>query len=333
MQNHTRFVTGTASLLQQYGDYAPDAARRRAQEYADRRDHETDPVWEVIPENARGLLTTKCRTARIEPTLADVLGGSVTRQVMAADDVERNDVERLMTDASRRRDGLERTSRAGHSGMADGVVPDLTGVSETMLLALHNRAAEAKRADGVLTDPDGLRIYESIVYDFGRHFGNSEGSLAVRAAEIDRVLRQWLENHPDGFVISLGEGLETQARRVDNGRMRWLSVDLPDAIRLREYFIPPTDRFRHLAVNALDRAWMDAVEPSSGLFIVAQGLFMYLDPEAVRRLFVDIAERFPDANMVFDVVPRWFSRLTRWGLRRTPHYRFPPMPWGINRDE
>src|SRR5579883_1518782 len=115
-----------------------------------------------------------------------------------------------------------------------------------MLLALHNRAAEAKRADGVLADPEGLRIYESINYDFGRHFGNSQGALAIRAAEIDRVLRQWLAQCPDGFVVSLGEGLETQARRVDNGRVRWLSVDFSDAIRLRERYIPPTDRFRHL---------------------------------------------------------------------------------------
>jgi O-methyltransferase involved in polyketide biosynthesis len=213
------------------------------------------------------------------------------------------------------------------------LVPDLTGVSETMLLALHNRAVEAKRRDGVLDDPDSVRIYEAIDYDFARHFGHSEGSLAVRAAETDRVLRHWLERHPDGFVVSLGEGLETQARRVDNGRMRWLSVDLPDAIRLRDGFVPPTDRFRHLAASALDRIWMDAVEPSSGVFVVAQGLLMYLEPEAVRRLFVDIAERFPGADMVFDVIPRWFSSLTLWGMQRTPHYRLPPMPWGIDSDE
>jgi len=213
------------------------------------------------------------------------------------------------------------------------LVPNLTGVSETMLLALHNRAVEAKRRDGVLIDPDSVRIYEAIDYDFRLHFGHSEGSLAVRAAETDRVSRQWLARHPEGFVVSLGEGLETQVRRVDNGRMRWLSVDLPEAIRLRECFVPPTDRFRHLAASALDRAWMDAVEPSSGVFIVAQGLFMYLEPEAVRRLFVAIAQRFPGADMVFDVIPRWFSRLTVWGLQRTPHYRLPPMPWGINGDE
>jgi len=213
------------------------------------------------------------------------------------------------------------------------IVPNLAGVPETMLLALHNRAVEAKRRDGVLTDPDSVRIYDAIDYDFTHRFGASEGALAVRAAEIDRVVRQWLERHPDGFVVSLGEGLETQVRRVDNGRMRWLSVDLPEAIRLRECFVPPTNRFRHLAGSALDRGWMDAVEPSSAVFVVAQGLFMYLEPEVVRRLFIAITERFPAVDMAFDVIPRWFSRLTLRGLQRTPHYRLPPMPWGIGLDE
>jgi hypothetical protein len=202
-----------------------------------------------------------------------------------------------------------------------------------MLWALHNRASEAGRRDGVLVDPDSVRIHKAIDYDFAHHFGDPAGSLAVRAATIDRALRQWLEHHPDGFVVSLGEGLETQRRRVDNGRMRWLSVDLPDAMRLRERFLTPTDRFRHSAVSALDPAWMDTVDPSSGVFIVAQGLLMYLEPEAVRRLLAGIADRFPEAEMVFDVVPRWFSRLTLLGFYQTPHYRLPPMPWGLNRDE
>jgi hypothetical protein len=29
-------------------------------------------------------------------------------------------------------------------------------------------------------------------------------------------------------------------------------VDLPDAIRLREHFLVPTHRFRHIAASALD---------------------------------------------------------------------------------
>jgi hypothetical protein len=213
----------------------------------------------------------------------------------------------------------------------DRVSPALAGVSETMLWSLHNRACEAKRADRVLSDPDSITIHAAMDYDFDGHFGEPGGSLAMRAAAIDRVLRRWLETHPDGLIVSLGEGLETQARRVDNGRMRWLSVDLPDAIRLRERFLPETDRFRHLALSALDESWMDAVDASSGVFIVAQGLLMYLDRPSVRRLLSGIAERFPGAELIFDVVPPWFSRLTVMGLQQTPQYRLPPMPWGIGR--
>ena len=166
-----------------------------------------------------------------------------------------------------------------------------------------------------------------------RHFGFPFGSLAARANEIDRALRSWLGRHPEGVVVSLGEGLETQSRRVDNGRMRWLTVDLPDAIRLRERFLAPTPRFRHIAASALDPIWMDAVDPSSGVFIVAQGLLMYLAPERVRQLFASIADRFPGSELVFDTIPRWFSDLTLLGLNQTASYRLPSMPWGINRDE
>jgi O-methyltransferase involved in polyketide biosynthesis len=213
------------------------------------------------------------------------------------------------------------------------IAPRLAGVPETMLWALHNRAAEARRTDGVIVDPDCLHIHGGIDYDFGARFGDPSGSLAVRAAAIDGVLRQWLLLHPDGVVVSLGEGLETQRRRVDNGRMRWLSVDLPEAISLRDHFLPATDRFRHLAVSAADPAWMDAVDPSAGVFIIAQGLLMYLDPERVSRLLCGIADRFPGAEMVFDSIPRWFSDLTLLGVQHTRQYRLPPMPWGINRDE
>jgi hypothetical protein len=53
----------------------------------------------------------------------------------------------------------------------------------------------------------------------------------------------------------------------------------------------------------------------------------------VRRLFIDITERFPAVDMAFDVIRRWFSRLTLGDLQRTPQYPLPPVPWGIDRDE
>jgi O-methyltransferase involved in polyketide biosynthesis len=211
--------------------------------------------------------------------------------------------------------------------------PALAGVPETMLWPLYHRATESRRPDGVLQDPDSVRIMEALDYDFAGHFGVPGGSLAARAAAIDRAVVLWLGQHPDGLVISLGEGLETQSRRVDNGRMRWLSVDLPEAIRLREVFLPPTDRFRHLALSALDPAWMAAADTTAPVFIVAQGLLMYLEPDAVARLLGAMAARLPGAGLVFDTIPPWLSRLTLRGFNQTPRYRLPPMPWGIARDD
>jgi O-methyltransferase involved in polyketide biosynthesis len=127
--------------------------------------------------------------------------------------------------------------------------------------------------------------------------------------------------------------LETQCSRVDNGRMRWLTVDLPDAILLRERFIRPNPRFSHLPASAFSAEWMEHVDSSAGVCIIAQGLLMYFKPEQVRQLFGAVAARFAGAMMVFDTVPRWFSRLTLDGLQQTPHYRLPPMPWGIDQDE
>jgi O-methyltransferase involved in polyketide biosynthesis len=213
---------------------------------------------------------------------------------------------------------------------ATHVVSNLDGVSETMLWTLYDRACESARTDGVLIDHESARICEAIDYDFAGRFGNPDGSFAARAAKIDHLIMRWLENHPDGMVVSLGEGLETQAHRVDNGRMQWLTVDLPAAIEFREHFLKPSKRFRHIAANALDLAWADEIGPTPDVLIVAQGLFMYLQPKAVERLFADLVARFPKAELVFDVIPAWFSSLTMWGVMKTPYYRLPPMPWGID---
>lgn len=210
--------------------------------------------------------------------------------------------------------------------------PHLNGVPETMLWSLYHRAVESRQPGGVLDDPGGVRIMEALDYDFAGHFGTPGGSLAARAATIDRTIAAWLAVHPDGLVVSLGEGLETQAQRVDNGRLRWLSVDLPEAMRLRESFLPATERFRHLAISVLDPAWMAEVDATGPVFVVAQGLLMYLEPAAVAGLLRRMSERLPGAALVFDTIPPWLSWLTLLGLNQTATYRLPRMPWGIARD-
>lgn len=212
-------------------------------------------------------------------------------------------------------------------------VPELRGVPETLLWTLYNRACEARRPDARLVDPEAVRIADAIDYDYARSFGKPDFGHPLRSLLIDRLLRSWLERHPDGQVVALAEGLETQFQRVDNGRVQWLVVDLPEVIDVRRRFLPDAPRHRNLACSALDLRWMDEVDPQRPVFITAAGLLMYLQPDQVQELIVAIAERFQAAELAFDVIPRFFVRLTLKGVKKTPHYTLPPMPWGLNRDE
>ncbi|WP_175582988.1 class I SAM-dependent methyltransferase [Nocardia cyriacigeorgica] len=147
----------------------------------------------------------------------------------------------------------------------------LSGIPLTMLWTLHNRASESMRADAILRDPDCERIYEPIVFDYEKVFGKPDGTHAVRSLRFDEVLRPWLATHPGGTVAELAAGLETQFQRCDDGVVRWLCVDVPEAIDIRERFLPATDRCRHLPVSALDLSWLDCVEdPEYGVFVPAQ---------------------------------------------------------------
>jgi O-methyltransferase involved in polyketide biosynthesis len=134
--------------------------------------------------------------------------------------------------------------------------------------------------------------------------------------------------------VALGEGLETQFWRVDNGGVRWLTVDLPEAIALRERLLPDSPRRRSLACSALDERWMDELDTSRGVLVTAQGLLMYLERAEVHGLIAACARRLPGAELVFDAVPRWLSARSRRGALTTAGgYRAPPWLWGLDARE
>ena len=91
---------------------------------------------------------------------------------------------------------------------------DLSGVPETLLGNLGRRAAAARI--GVLKDPMAIQVVERLEYEF---VDSARGARlhAARVATFDSAIRRFLSGHPAGPVVVLGEGLETQCWRVDNG--------------------------------------------------------------------------------------------------------------------
>ena len=215
---------------------------------------------------------------------------------------------------------------------ADGAV--LTGVSETALMTLQVRANEARRPDSIIDDPMAILLVDSIDFDWAKFGLSRRQDMAVRALGFDIQARRYLTDHPRATVVALAEGLQTSFYRLNDGAVgdefRWLTVDLPPMIELRRKLLPASERIEMRAQSALDFSWMDDVPVDDGVFITAEGLLMYLQPDEALGLIAACAQRFPGGRMMFDLAPAWFAKaITRGMLRPTLRYRVPPMPFSM----
>jgi O-methyltransferase involved in polyketide biosynthesis len=214
--------------------------------------------------------------------------------------------------------------------MTDALVDGnkLDGVSATTLWTLRNRAVEAMRPDAVIDDPWAVRLYEAIDYDFDK-FGSANQSHALRARAFDKVIRKYLSRHPGATVVALGEGLQTTFWRLGRPDLTWITVDLDPVIDLRAALLPDEPGLTALRMSALDRGWLEHVNPARGVLINAEGLFMYFDRDEVVSLIADCARRFPGGQIVFDSIHPEFSERTLTGVPMSDRYTMPPMPFSL----
>jgi O-methyltransferase involved in polyketide biosynthesis len=203
-------------------------------------------------------------------------------------------------------------------------------IQETMLLPLWGRARFSRLYPELLVDPHAARIVENLDYDFSamaealdEYWGIS---FLVRARRFDESITAYIAEHPQATIINLGAGLDTTFSRVDNGRIRWYDLDMPDAIAFRKRLIPETEHSTCIARSAFDQTWFDeiAFDQKLGLFVIAGGLFMYFDQTEVRPLLVALAERFPNGEILFDAMSGLGKAVINWQLRGTgvPKTRF-----------
>ncbi|PRC41358.1 class I SAM-dependent methyltransferase [Mycobacterium sp. ITM-2017-0098] len=213
----------------------------------------------------------------------------------------------------------------------------LVGVSETALLTLNGRAYQARHPDAIIDDPMAIRVVDAIDFDFDK-FGRRKGQeMALRSLAFDRATTRYLMRYPNATVVALAEGLQTSFWRLDasvpNAEFLWITVDLEPIIDLRERLLPSSPRIANLAQSALDYTWMDAVDTSHGVFITAEGLLMYLQPDEAMGLIAECARRFPGGQMIFDLPPVMVKKFAPKGVRSSSQYRVPPMPFSLTPDQ
>lgn len=178
--------------------------------------------------------------------------------------------------------------------------------SQTLLIPLLVRAQESESPKGLFKDKAAQELVAKLPaehFSFRMHPFMRIGT-AVRIRYFDDIARKLLKEGEQPVIVQLGCGLDTRFSRIDNGRGIHINIDLPDVIALREQVLTQkSPRCSDWAGNLLDRDWMDRLEreyAGSSFVFIAEGVLMYLEENEVRRLFADLAERFPASHIVFD---------------------------------
>ncbi len=180
-------------------------------------------------------------------------------------------------------------------------------VERTLLIPLWCRALAAEKLPEMLPDYDAGRILKELgetkpphpLY----HMQCASVTGAVRQYNLAAEIRNYLVEKPEATVVELGAGLSCLRRQLNGSKGPWISLDLPDVIRLREQFIPTAEDEQNIACNITDHSWFEWIPfvPGKGIFFAAAGLFHYFDRETVRSLICDMAENFPGGSLVFDI--------------------------------
>jgi len=190
------------------------------------------------------------------------------------------------------------------------VDPALSGVTETLLIPLYNRAMESQRPDAMIKDEKAVALVTQMSLDFSRvrqikmnELLNSMRIIFTR--EMDRYARDFLSRHPEAVVVHIGCGLDSRFERVAerNSRAEWYDLDLPDVIDLRRKFIGDEgERYHLLACSVLEDAWLEAAKVHSPrpILFLAETVFVYFIEAQVKSLVLTLRDHFPGAELVFD---------------------------------
>ncbi|MDO8056789.1 MAG: class I SAM-dependent methyltransferase, partial [Candidatus Hermodarchaeota archaeon] len=183
-------------------------------------------------------------------------------------------------------------------------------LGSTMVGPLWARAKYSQLYPEILSDNQAVDLIDKVKSkhtDAAQEFRAMEDfidefyglTFLIRARIFDDTILQFLTQHSNAAIINLGCGLDTTYSRIDNGKLTWYDLDLPEAIDYRRIWIPETLRNRCIAKSVFDFSWFNEVSPSrrGEVFCFAGGLFHYFPESKVANLVQAMAEAFPNGEL------------------------------------
>ncbi len=180
----------------------------------------------------------------------------------------------------------------------------LGDVQTTALIPLAVKANETLRKNPRIRDQKAVDIIRTLNIDTEKYdkFMSHEGVVA-RTIMLDRQLKAIIKKSPDTVIVNVGAGFDDRFSRVDNGKILWFDLDLPDAIAVRRKAFDERDRVTMISGSALEDSWCGIVSEAlkgrkSKPVFLAEGLFMYFTLDQIRTFLEILKNNFPEGGIL-----------------------------------
>ena len=195
--------------------------------------------------------------------------------------------------------------------MNEKIKPTIRGNAETMLQSFYARAQYSKSKRHKFYDAKAVELVDKIDYDFSaaaRDSAMGKGVIA-RTIVLDELVKDFIKGNPDCTVVNIACGLDTRFYRVDNGKITWYNLDLPETIAIRDQIFQESGRVSTIGISALDSTWAKEVRVRGKMLFVIEGLSMYLTAEENGQILKIIKDNFDNAYILMECLAKmWVNK-------------------------
>ncbi len=175
-------------------------------------------------------------------------------------------------------------------------------IQETALIPLAIKASETSRENPRLTDQKAKEIIDTLGVDVSKYdpFLSHEGVVA-RTIMFREKLKELIQKYPYATGINLGCGFDDKFVQIDNGKITWFDVDLPDQIAVRRKVYEDRSRCVMLDGSALEGSWTHMIPKSEMYIIVMEGVLEYFSKEQVKTCLNMLCDSFEHGYLLAEL--------------------------------
>ena len=129
-------------------------------------------------------------------------------------------------------------------------------------------------------------------------------------------------------MVNIACGLDTRAYRMDNGRLTWYNLDLPETIEVRDSIYQEKGRISTIACSVLDEKWVEQVKVRGRMLFIIEGLTMYMTADEVKKMLGIIRDHFDNAYVCMETLCPYFVK--KEGIEKSIKATGATFTWGAN---